>query len=434
MFVRRIVPWRRLALPTKQACNFSCTARLLEIRNISELPPRTTPSYIQSPANTLLSLQWPSPPRNILVTKKKRTPNITESVIEFTSHVRSTYPSINILFDPETAQELHEQLPFPVHTYDKAAQLSDKTDLVCTLGGDGTLLRASSLFSHADSVPPVLSFAMGTIGFLGEFKFREYKRAFREVYMSGAPDTYSTLSDTLGANPPTPPTSPDDPLDRPLSYADIRGKAMGSNRTARILLRNRLKVGVFGPDGQRIGSDQGSGDTYALNEVTLHRGSSPHLKIIDVYINNRFLTEAVADGMIISSPTGSTAYSLSSGGSIVHPLVPSICLTPICPRSLSFRPLVLPAETLITLRLGKKNRGREVEVSIDGNTITEKLGTGMEVRIGGEVVKRDARGWEGGVPSIVRGTSGKEDMAEDHWVGGLNVLLKFNYPFGDQEG
>jgi NADH kinase len=57
----------------------------------------------------------------------------------------------------------------------------------------------------------------------------------------------------------------------------------------------------------------------------------------------------------------------------------------------------------------------------------------MEVRIGGEEVKRDARGWEGGVPSIVRGTTGKEDMAEDHWVGGLNALLKFNYPFGDQE-
>jgi NADH kinase len=432
----RVLPWRLLALPA-QARFLSSTSRRLEIRQISELPSRTTPSYIQSPSNTLLSLQWPSPPRNILVTKKKRTPNITESVLEFTTHIRSTYPSINVIFDPETAQELHEQLPFPVYTYKKRQgvphYLSDKTDLVCTLGGDGTLLRASSLFSHVQNVPPVLSFAMGTIGFLGEFKFREYKRAFREVYMSGAPDTYATLSDSHGTNPPTPPTSPDDPLDKPLSYADIRGKAMGSNRTARILLRNRLKVGVFGPDGKRISGIQGEGDTYALNEVTLHRGSSPHLKIIDVYINNRFLTEAVADGMIISSPTGSTAYSLSSGGSIVHPLVPSICLTPICPRSLSFRPLVLPAQTPITLRLGKKNRGREVEVSIDGNTITEKLGTGMEVRIGGEEVKRDARGWEGGVPSIVRGTSGKEDMAEDHWVGGLNALLKFNYPFGDQE-
>lgn len=434
----RILPWRLSAQPPAVR-NFSSTHHRLKIKHISELPSRTVPSYVQSPANTLLSLQWSSPPRNILVTKKKRTPNITQSLIEFTSHVHSTYPSINVILEPESADELHEQLPFPVYTYEKGSSvpqhLSDKTDLVCTLGGDGTLLRASSLFSHAESVPPVLAFAMGTIGFLGEFKFQEYKRAFREVYMSGAADTYSALSDeTLGNHPPSLPSSPDDPLDKPLSYADIRGKAMGCNRSARVLLRNRLKVGVFGPDGTRISIAEGEGDTYALNEVTLHRGSSPHLKIIDVYINNRFLTEAVADGMIISSPTGSTAYSLSSGGSIVHPLVPSLCLTPICPRSLSFRPLVLPAETPITLRLGDKNRGREVEVSIDGKTVTEKMGAGMQVRISGEEVRRSEMGWSGGVPSIVRGNLGAEGMmAEDHWVGGLNALLKFNYPFGDQD-
>jgi NADH kinase len=433
----RILPWRLFVKPS-QARNFSSSSAHFEVKHIRELPPRLRPAYQPNPHNTLLSLQWPSPPRNILITKKKRTPNIVTSAIEFATHIRSTYPSINIIFEPDSAAELHEQLPFPVYSYDKVGgfgtshHLSDKTDLVCTLGGDGTLLRASSLFSSAESVPPVLSFAMGTIGFLGEFKFKEYKRAFREVYMSGAPDTYSTLSDSLGAPPASsnPPTS-EDPLDRPLSYADIRGKAMGTNRTARILLRNRLKVGVFAPDGSRIGPQ---GDIYALNEVTLHRGSSPHLKIIDVYINNRFLTEAVADGMIISSPTGSTAYSLSSGGSIVHPLVPSLLLTPICPRSLSFRPLVLPAETPITLRLGKdKNRGREVEVSIDGMTITQGMGVGMEVRVAGEEVKKENGEWDGGVPSIVRGTVGREDEAEDHWVGGLNALLKFNYPFGDQD-
>jgi NADH kinase len=433
----RALPWRLQAQLLRghagRQRSFSTTRRCLEIRHVSELPARIRPSYVQSPANTLLSLQWPSPPRNVLITKKKRTPNITESVIEFASHIHSTYPSINVIVDAESAGEIHEQLAFPVYAYDGAAQdLSDKTDLVCTLGGDGTLLRASSLFSHVESVPPVLSFAMGTIGFLGEWKFKEYKRAFREMYMSGAPDTYATLSDSLGANPATPPTSPDDPLDKPLSYTNIRGKAMGTNRSARVLLRNRLKVGIFAPDGTRIGG-AGANDTYALTEVTLHRGSSPHLKIIDVYINNRFLTEAVADGMIISSPTGSTAYSLSSGGSIVHPLVPSLLLTPICPRSLSFRPLVLPAETPITLKLGEKNRGKQVEVSIDGNTVTEGLGSGMEVRVMGEDVRTKTGEWHGGVPCIVRATAGKDDQTEDHWVGGLNALLKFNYPFGDQD-
>jgi NADH kinase len=393
-------------------CFFSTTARPSAIRPVAELPARIRPAYVPAPANTLLSLQWPAPPRNILIAKKKRAPNITASLLEFALHLHATYPDIHLILDPAAAAEIHDRVPFAVYTYDSPHALADKTDLVCTLGGDGTLLRASSLFSHATSVPPVLSFAMGTLGFLGEFKFAEYKRAFREVYMSGAPDTYAAANS-------------------PHAYADMRGKTMGAARTARVLLRNRLKVGVFAPDGSRIGSH--AHDTYALNEVTLHRGSSPHLKIIDVYINNRFLTEAVADGMIISSPTGSTAYSLSSGGSIVHPLVPSLLLTPICPRSLSFRPLVLPAETPITLRLGDKNRGKQVEVSIDGNTITQGLAAGMEVRVAGEDVRTPSGEWLGGVPSIVRGTMGREDQTEDHWVGGLNALLKFNYPFGDQD-
>ncbi|KAF2747715.1 ATP-NAD kinase [Sporormia fimetaria CBS 119925] len=416
----------RVRLPV--AHSFSTTACRQLIKPLTELPDRIKPSFVPQPCNTLLALQWPAPPRNILITKKKAVASITASLIEFSQHLTSTYPSINIILEPDAADEVHEKLPFPVYTCtppvnpnSTSPHLSSKTDVICTLGGDGTILRASSLFSHAASVPPILSFAMGTIGFLGEWKFKEYKRAFREVYMSGAHDAYFPLSDSSSK------TSP--------SYASMRGKSMGHQRTARILLRNRLKVGVFGPTGDRINATDQEGDTYALNEVIVHRGSSPHLKIIDVFVGGRFLTEAVADGMIISSPTGSTAYSLSSGGSIVHPLVNSLLLTPICPRSLSFRPLVLPAETPITLRLGEKNRGREVEVSIDGKRISEGIGVGMEVRVLGEQVKDPISGeWDGGVPSVVRGTTGMEDRDEDHWVGGLNALLKFNYPFGDQDG
>jgi NADH kinase len=431
--------WRPIKSPFTRP--FSTTRSRALIKPIAELPDRIKPSYIQQPSKTLLSLQWPSPPRNILITKKKRTPGITSSLVEFTTHITRTYPSINIILEPDSADEVHAELPFPVYTFTESSSptstppdLVDKTDVICTLGGDGTILRASSLFSHSPSVPPILSFAMGTIGFLGEWKFKEYKRAFREVYMSGAPDAYAHLdvpSSTSSTTPGAADTLPEDPLDRPISYADIRGKTLGSNRTARILLRNRLRVGVFGPSGERINSN--SGDTYALNEVIVHRGSSPHLKIIDVSVGGRFLTEGVADGMIISSPTGSTAYSLSSGGSIVHPLVPSLLLTPICPRSLSFRPLVLPAETPIALRLGDKNRGREVEVSIDGTRIAAGMGVGMEVHVVGEEVQNAQGQWCGGVPSIVRGVVGSEELEEDHWVGGLNALLKFNYPFGDQD-
>lgn len=432
-----VLPWSRPSLPKSLYRHryFSSTAPRPIIKDVRELPDRIKPTFLERPQATLLSLHWPSPPRNILITKKKRTPGITDSLLEYTEHIKSNYPGINIILEPESAEEVHERVSFPVYTYDHGPpngtppHLPDKTDLVCTLGGDGTILRASSLFAHAADVPPVLSFAMGTIGFLGEWKFKEYKRAFREVYMSGASDAYAKI-EFPDAAPAA--ESTNDAEDRPLSYDDIRGKSMGSQRTARILLRNRLKVGVFSESGERINSPADQ-DTYALNEVIVHRGSSPHLKIIDVFVGGRFLTEGVADGMIISSPTGSTAYSLSSGGSIVHPLVPSLLLTPICPRSLSFRPLVLPANTPITLRLGEKNRGREVEVSIDGRRIAGRTGVGMEVRVLGEEVKNQAGDWCGGVPSIVRGTVGMEEKEDDHWVGGLNALLKFNYPFGDQD-
>jgi NADH kinase len=133
--------------------------------------------------------------------------------------------------------------------------------------------------------------------------------------------------------------------------------------------------------------------------------------------------------MIVSTPTGSTAYSLSSGGSIVHPLVSSVLITPICPRSLSFRPLVLPAHSPISLRLGQKNRAEEVEVSIDGVRQDIGLNQGMEVSVWGEKVRDRDGAFRGGVPSVVR--AGRDEAQEDHWVGGLNGLLKFNYPFGE---
>lgn len=219
----------------------------------------------------------------------------------------------------------------------------------------------------------------------------------------------------------------------PTGWSSVRGKSMGSTRGARILMRNRLKVGLFTADGAeatpiRTKTDQGQG-VYVMNELLIHRGKEPHLAVVDVFVGGRFLTEAVADGIIISTPTGSTAYSLSSGGSIVHPLVPAILLTPICARSLSFRPLVLPSSTPITLRLSEKNRGRELEVSLDGVNLGQGMAVGMEVRVWNEEMRHGENEWQGGVPSVMRRSVGCE--AHEGWVGGLNGLLKFNHPFGE---
>jgi NADH kinase len=363
--------------------------------------------------------------------KKDHAPAVTESLIEYAKHISSNYDNVSLIFEPRVASQIHESFPLPISTTATPSELHEKVDLVTTLGGDGTILHASSLFSTTLHVPPILSFSMGTLGFLGEWKFEEFKRAFGEVYMSGAGAGSPLYQDQKH---PHIQTSVDDNADVVTGWSSIRGKSMGPTRSSKVLLRNRLKVGLFDSEGRRVIGDNteesAEEDVHAMNEVIIHRGKEAHLAIIEVFVGGRFLTEAVADGMIISTPTGSTAYSLSSGGNIVHPLVSSLLLTPICPRSLSFRPLVLPANTPIKLRLSEKNRGRELEVSIDGRRRSRGVGVGMEIRVNGEeIVKGTA--WHGGVPCVMRGTnSGVQD--DDGWVGGLNGLLKFNYPFGEE--
>lgn len=89
----------------------------------------------------------------------------------------------------------------------------------------------------------------------------------------------------------------------------------------------------------------------ALNEVVLDRGLSPFLCNLDLYIESKHITTVQGDGLIVSTPTGSTAYAVAAGASMVHPSVPAIMVTPICPHSLSFRPIVVPAGIQLKVRL-----------------------------------------------------------------------------------
>ncbi|CAK7203736.1 NADH kinase pos5 [Sporothrix eucalyptigena] len=462
---------------------FSTTPVRRELLDVAHLQDRIVPRYEETTASSLLSLQWPQPPRNVLIMPKLHAPHVTRSAIEFARHLSKNYPDLRLVFESRIANDIHESLPFPIYTImgnsDPTSIFPRKIDLITTLGGDGTILRAASLFSLQPSVPPILSFSMGTLGFLGEWKFDEYKSAWREVYMSGSGVAVDDLAgphtqvasngknkSSLTTSAPAATTAALQPgateeetsLDNVVSWGSVRGQSMGVKRVSRMLLRNRLKVGVYDQNGfnindqlvptsisdpsQGLGSPHKAGQTgqpppafHAINELLIHRGPHPHLAIIDIFLNNHFLTEAVADGILVSTPTGSTAYSLSAGGSIIHPLVGSLLITPICPRSLSFRPLVLPLNTQVVLRLSEKNRGRELEVSIDGKRKTG-VSIGMEVRVEGEYVGRTADGsWRGGVPCVIRapkkGDANGVLEDDDGWVGGLNGLLKFNYPFGE---
>ncbi|KAF5663226.1 NAD+ kinase [Fusarium heterosporum] len=416
------------------------TRQTSEIRSIAELPNRIHPRFLQStkPGSSLLSLNWPKPPQNILIIHKLYSDTVVDAVVKFSTYLHNEYPEVNLVFEPRIAGSLKGRLDFPIYTSDSRSNMADKIDVIATFGGDGTVLRAASLYKLHGSVPPILSFNMGTLGFLGEWDFREYKKAWRETFMSG-----SDVS-TREANYPR----GDWDKTSPVSYTAWdrhRGKSMGAQRASKVLLRHRIKADVFDPSGNNINhwlSDTLSSEAKtgakalavpqepspslrAINEISVHRGSHPHLARIDIYQNGHFLTETTADGILISTPTGSTAYSLSAGGPIVHPLVKSLLITPISPCSLSFRSLVLPLDTKVTLRMSRKNRGRELDLSIDGKRCAG-VSPGTEIRVEGEFVGRAGPGeeWHGGVPCMIR----TED--DDPWVGGLNGLLKFNHPFG----
>jgi NAD+ kinase len=110
-----------------------------------------------------------------------------------------------------------------------------------------------------------------------------------------------------------------------------------------------------------------------LNDIVINRGALARLANIITHINGHYLTTFRADGLIIASPTGSTAYSLAAGGPVVHPKVPGLILTPICPFTLTNRPLIVPDDVEITLRLDKGSS--DIVLTLDGQTglnITEK--------------------------------------------------------------
>lgn len=397
----------------------------------------------------MLSLKWSRPPQNLLLVQKLHSAQVTEAVVKFAKHIRTEYPDVNLIFEPKIAEMVRESLPAaPIYASDQRTIMADKVDVIATFGGDGTVLRAASMFKLHGSVPPIVSFSMGTLGFLGEWEFSEHKKVWREVYMSGSD---VAMGDAAVPRANHEPYDAGSHAGSHAGWERMRGKCMGLQRSSKVLLRHRIKADIFDASGNNIshnlsnelasearslarptlghGSDTPS--LRAVNEISVHRGSHPHLAIIDIFQNGHFLTETIADGILISTPTGSTAYSLSAGGPIVHPLVKSLLITPISPCSLSFRSLVLPLDTKVTLRMSPKNRGRELDLSIDGRRCAG-VKPGSEVRVEGEFVGKSSQGpgeeWHGGVPCIIR----SED--DDPWVGGLNGLLKFNHPFGRDLG
>ncbi|MEA3417550.1 MAG: NAD(+)/NADH kinase [Thermodesulfobacteriota bacterium] len=196
-------------------------------------------------------------------------------------------------------------------------KISDKSksfappDLLCVfvLGGDGTFLRAVRWIG--DQNIPILGVKFGELGFLAEIAEENLFSAAEYI-----------LTDRFDTNP-----------------------------------RMRLHVKV-------IREGRGLIDETVLNDIVITKGAFAGLASIKTYINDRYLTTYRADGLIVSTPTGSTAYSLSAGGPIIHPEVHSIIITPICPFTLTVRPLIVPDS--VRMKIEFEEKSSDIIASFDG--------------------------------------------------------------------
>lgn len=188
-------------------------------------------------------------------------------------------------------------------------ELGAVVDLAVVLGGDGTMLRAARLV--ADHGRPVLGINLGQLGFLAGFAPSHAKQALS-----------AALAGTLALTP-----------------------------------RMRLAVTFRRPGAE-------SQVRYALNDAVMHQGAMARLVEIEAYVDDEFVASYRADGLIVATPTGSTAYNMAAGGPIVVPGHAAMTLTPICAHALTNRPLVISGASTIRLQLGADVRG--VLITVDG--------------------------------------------------------------------
>ena len=225
---------------------------------------------------------------------------------------------VRALYDAETASCLRNS-----DQVRSRQQLADEAQLLLVLGGDGTLLAAARL--AAPRGIPVLPVNLGSLGFLTSFTREEL---------------YPALEQTLA------------------------GRAAASER---VLLRVEFQRGGAAQEAQ-----------IALNDAVINKGALARMIELELAIDGNFVCRYRADGLIVATPTGSTAYSLSAGGPIIHPSVEAFVITPICPHTLTDRPVVVRDSSRVEVTV--KGNSEAVFLTIDGQTGIE-LESGDHVRV-----------------------------------------------------
>ena len=191
--------------------------------------------------------------------------------------------------------------------------IAKEVEVVIAFGGDGTLLSAASAVVHSGAHIPVLGVHLGHLGFLTEVRRAELTEALATV---------------------------------------LEGRTWTETR---LLLEGRVER-----DGVAVTS------RYALNDIVITRGRLSRMLELDVAVDGEHVCHVRADGLIVATATGSTAYNLSAGGPVMHPAVDAILLTPIAPHTLTNRPIVLPASADIVLRPHLEGTPTDIVATFDG--------------------------------------------------------------------
>jgi NAD+ kinase len=222
------------------------------------------------------------------------------------------------ILEKELALQLHNKFQWPLTspTFESYLDLQEGFDLLISVGGDGTFLKAVSFIR--DSKVPILGINIGRLGFLSNLSKNQIDQTL-ERFASGAYEFQK-----------------------------------------RSLLRVHTENGIFG--------DQ----NFALNELTLQKKDTSTMIKVHTFLDDKFLNTYWADGLIVGTPTGSTAYSLSCGGPIITPGCQVHILTPIAPHNLNVRPVVVPDHLPITLEV--EGRDRSYLLTLDGHSRQIKQG------------------------------------------------------------
>ncbi len=222
-------------------------------------------------------------------------------------------------------EEASDLLPPGTRTVVTRSTLPADLNLVLVLGGDGTLLAVATASAEAGLDIPLLAVNFGSLGFLTEIT---------------RPEIYASLD------------------------AVLNGRASHDQRMMLRAVATRAS---------------GNATNLALNDVVFTRTALSRMIELEVSVGDQFVTSVKADGLIVASPTGSTAYNLAAGGPIIHPAMDALVLTPIAPHTLTNRPIVIPAEREVRVKSTGTNAGN-VYVTLDGQTGFE-MADGDEVAI-----------------------------------------------------